>query len=146
MYSKEYDKCLTQSKRAFINWLAHGERGVSSNAIASVLSGIDCLKNYKFSTNPSDPADFLRCQKLFTQVPEFRPQLQMMYGESPEWASLVDHWQEIEDVIAQDLIETDGKRAPKGYELMRKVIDSANWNSYSERFSMPAAVCTFQGV
>jgi len=110
----------------FIEWLANGRRGVSSNAIASRLSGINCSgEKDGFGNHPSDPADFLRCEKLLDAVPEFRNRLMEMADESPVWDALCCRWYEIKAVIERDLEETNGQRSPNGYALMKEVIKGA---------------------
>lgn len=80
-----------ETKDDFILWLANGARGVSSNTIATVLSGIDCLAGHRMS-HPLDKSDFYRCDMLIQQVPEFKERLDEMAKISQYWAALVKDW------------------------------------------------------
>lgn len=118
-------------KKAFIQWLANGERGISSNTIATRLSGIDCMpKNWR-KDHPHDPADFLRCEKLLDAVPEFRDRLSEMQAESPVWKALYLRWDDIKETIECDLEATDGKRVTNAYVLMKDIIKGASDDSKS---------------
>lgn len=97
-------------------WLASGERGISSNTLFSVLTGVDAKSDWGMG-HPHDPADFRRCRLLLEQVPELRPMLPKMCDVSPVWAALVARWAEISACIDQ----TPGE----AYDFMRVVIDSA---------------------
>jgi hypothetical protein len=103
-------------------WLASGELGISSNTIATRLSGIDCMPKGWDRDHPHDPADFIRCQKLLDAVPEFRQRLCEMSGESPEWAGLVARWDEIQGLIDVDLAMNLG-HAPMAFSLMRDILE-----------------------
>lgn len=111
---------------AATTWLACGERGISSNTMFTVLTGVDALGDTRQS-HPHDPADLDRCLRLLDQVPALRLLLPKMAGVSPEWAALIAHWEEIERLHLDEvgLGWTKAKSAPRTYELMRKVIDSA---------------------
>jgi hypothetical protein len=93
------------SNESFIQWLANGERGLSSNAIATKLSGIDCMlyepRGWETLLYPSDHDDFKRCMKLLDQVPEFRERLYEMKDVSEVWSRLVDNWDEFEKLYCQ---------------------------------------------
>jgi hypothetical protein len=106
-----------------IKWLASGRRGISSNTMFSVLSGVDALRGYPASY-PCDPDDFDRCLALLDQCPELQPSLSNMAEVSPQWAVLVDRWDEIE---ASHLDEvglgwTKARSAPRTYALMQDIL------------------------
>lgn len=111
-------------KDDLMRWLASGQRGISSNTIATHLSGIDCIGEYGHMDHPYDPADFIRCQKLLDAVPWFKNNMHLMRDASEEWAMLVDHWEEIANLIKLDLKETAGKRCPKAYKRMKELFAS----------------------
>jgi len=105
----------------FTKWLANGERGISSNAIATKLSGIDCRSSgygTDFFIPPSDPADFKRCMQLLNQVPEFRERLSEMKEVSEVWGKLVDNWDEFEKLYYE---ECDTGRCPKLFDKMKEI-------------------------
>lgn len=102
-------------------WLEYGHRGLSSESIVSHLTGVpiggrECA--------PYDPSDFRRCQMLLNQVPELRQELHRMAEVSPEWAALVERWDDIDDLMNAE--RESGNRAPKTYALMKSLRASTN--------------------
>lgn len=105
-----------------IQWLANGERGVSSETIVHHVTGLDMGRNF-FSDHPWDPSDLGRCIKLLERCPEldlgFREKMPKV---SSVWASLVEHWDELaallEDEVPGWRSGVKG-RAQKTYDLMR---------------------------
>lgn len=103
----------------FTTWLANGERGESSNAIATKLSGIDCRWDENTTLpHPSDPSDFKRCMKLLDQVPEFRERLNEMKEVSEVWSKLVDNWDEFERLYYK---ECDTGMCPELFDRMKDI-------------------------
>lgn len=118
------DKQLLQLSY-FTTWLARGERGLSSEAIVSHLTGE--VGRYSRPHHPLDPADFRRCQLLLKSHPLAELVFPQMRTASPEWARLVDVWEEIHQTILAEVPEyltarPWGQRAPLGYALMQRVI------------------------
>lgn len=111
----------------FKTWLAFGERGISSEAIVSKLTGYSVGGSRWSSTYPRDPADFRRCQLLLNSVPLAQIAFPAMRSVSPEWARLVDSWDEIHEAIESEVPDYLGRwasgSASAGYRLMRRVID-----------------------
>lgn len=81
-----------QIPEGLIEWLANGERGLSSETIVQRLTGIDCAH---CDIHPYDPSDLGRCRKLMERVPALRDRFSEMRDVSPQWAALVDHWDEL---------------------------------------------------
>lgn len=81
-----------QLSRAAVEWLAHGDRGTSSETIFSRTTSVAATL---YESTPSDPDDLDRCRKLLEQVPECRDNFQRMREVSPVWAKLVDGWAEL---------------------------------------------------
>ena len=77
------------------------DMGLSAHAIIS--GGTDY---------PHDPEGFLRCVAVSRDAPEH------MRSRSPEWSALVDHWQELIDLVES---ERDSGRAPRTYARMREL-------------------------
>ena len=100
-------------------WLASGERGISSEAIVSQLTGINILENVWLGMDyPRDPSDFGRCLKLFIAVPEFRLRLDEMKSRHSIWAKYVENWIEMERLYWKEF--PTGK-APKLYDWMQNI-------------------------
>lgn len=72
-------------------WLATGRQGTSSMTIFSRMTG----KPVDREDHPHDAGDFGRCRRLLEDVPEFRARLHEMASVSPEWAQLVECWDEL---------------------------------------------------
>lgn len=111
-----------------VNWLAHGERGLSSNAIFTRLTGVDACGERGFPFHyPHDPSDLCRCLRLLESVPEFAPRIGEMAGVSSVWTALVAHWVEIVALLENEAPkwrEREGT-APKTYARMREIIEGA---------------------
>lgn len=110
----------------FTNWLASGERGISSEAIVSHLTA-DPVGSYRWSTDwPHDPSDFRRCQLLLNAVPLARLAFPAMSTRGPQWARLVQSWDEIHASIECEVPNyLEGRAsgsAPQAYRLMQRVI------------------------
>jgi hypothetical protein len=109
-----------------VEWLASGSRGISSNTIVQHLTGWPAAQDW-YPDIPQDPGDLDRCLRLLAEVPLLRVMLPDMRTCSPMWNTLMDHWDEIEACHLEEvgLGWTKAKSAPKTYQLMRSVIDSA---------------------
>ncbi|OGB61449.1 MAG: hypothetical protein A2Y94_13805 [Caldithrix sp. RBG_13_44_9] len=110
--------------KAANDWLLNGERGISSEAIFSHLTGINILGGRWFSDHPSDPSDFRRCQLLLEAVPEFKIRFPEMATRSKVWEFLVQKWDEILISLEEELPSwrLGGGSAHKTYELMKNII------------------------
>lgn len=111
---------MSTTERKILDWVASGETGESSRALACFLAGA-------FSRNrrhPLDPADFNRCLKMLKAVPELRPRLAEAKALSPEWSALIDRWEEIEKAFVDDVgwDWSRGQRASKTYALMKEIL------------------------
>ena len=116
---------MNEYPEGFVEWLANGERGLSSDCIATVLSGLDCMsRDFGLVQYPRDPSDFIRCEKLLARVPSFAARLDEMKYLSKEWRSLVEHWSEISEAIKLDL-SINPNKCPTAYNLMQKILVGA---------------------
>lgn len=113
----------------FTPWLAAGERGLSSEAIVSHLTGHQVGSPFAGRSNrrdhPWDPDDFRRCQLLLKACPLAALAFDQMRTASPQWARLVDAWDEIHATIESecpDYLARPRGEAPKGYRLMKQVL------------------------
>lgn len=105
-------------------WLAAGERGVSSNTMFEALTGVSAFHaadNHR--SHPHDPADLRRCVLLLEAVPELRQRLTNLRHVSAEWSMLVDIWGVLTDTLAEEMAA--GKSAPRTYALMKEAINKA---------------------
>lgn len=109
---------------AATKWLANGRRGISSNTIFTVLTGIDALRGWE-KDHPYDPADLDRCLLLLEAVPELKPEMHRMAQVSKHWAALIKRWDELVEchVTEVGIGWTKAKSAPKTYALMREILD-----------------------
>lgn len=109
-----------------MHWLVNGRTGMSSTCIlATIINGGPVSgKSWEATFHPVDPSDFKRCVGLLNAVPEFRNRLHVMKSVSKHWARLVDHWDEIEKQML-DEIDNPMRRgmAPKTYDLMKCVLN-----------------------
>lgn len=109
--------------QALINWLAGGERGISSNTIVARITGLYTLQGRRGS-HPLDPDDLTRCVLLLESCPSIAAEFHLMREESSTWARLVDAWPELVALLDEEIPGwREGRHgsAPKTYALMRKL-------------------------
>ena len=106
----------------FAVWLAAGERGLSSEAIVQRLTGIkvNTGRDEGAVEHPHDPSDFRRCVELLESVPPARTYLPLMADVSPQWARIVDAWDELENLLSEEEHRADGK-APHLYQRLKQL-------------------------
>lgn len=104
-------------------WLANGERGVSSNTIFTMLTGINALGDWH-SDHPHDPDDLRRCRLLLEQCPQLKNVFPEMAMVSKEWKLLVKHWDSLCETMDIECPEWREKRgsAPKTYAMMKEIL------------------------
>ena len=108
-------------------WLAIGERGLSSEAIALTTLGL--LPTGRRASWPLDPADLRRCLLLLEAVPETRENgLLVLAKRCTKWAALVKVWDRLSETLRSEIGETLPPRgsAPRTYALMREALDSTD--------------------
>lgn len=111
----EVDQSQSVARKAAF-WLQHGERGISSETMFSILSGQPVRRDL---CHPCDPDDFRRCYLLLKAIPEWKRRLQALKPISSAWSNLVDHWDELTAMLEEMMA---GKKSPAMYELMQKLI------------------------
>lgn len=107
--------------QAFAMWLATGERGISSETIASHLTGVPIAK---YRDHPYDPSDFRRCERLLRAVPLARATFSSMAEVSPTWARFVERWDELVALAEEEVpgvFEGADGAAPRTYALMKQI-------------------------
>ncbi len=116
-----------------LQWLAFGERGMSSEALFLRLTGISpgrpsrCEFDERDRTaHPYDPDDLRRCRLMLEAVPAARARLQEAAELSPAWAALVAIWPELEATMDGETPDWRdpkcGGTAPATYQLMKRAI------------------------
>jgi len=96
--------------------LLHYPEGLSAHAMLKVKLGI---KDGPFH-HPHDPSDLARCIRAHGEVvPDY------MEGITPTWAAYVKAWPELIDTFNEEWAE-DTERAPRTYEMMKAIMESAN--------------------
>lgn len=112
-----------------LQWLANGERGLSSNTIVQHLTGIvTATRNWANGHHPHDPDDLWRCRELLRLCPSLVPLFPRMTTCSPAWAALVPAWGRLcrmMDTEAPDWPEL-GSTAPKTYAEMQRLMAQAS--------------------
>ena len=98
-----------------IAWLTNGDTGTSSLTIWSVLMNRPVPRS---ADVPHDPADFGRCHRLLLVMPSWRARLPEVAAKHPEWAPLVEAWDELTALYVRD--EPTG-RCQELYDRMREL-------------------------
>lgn len=115
---------------AAAQWLASGERGLSSEFMFQHLTGIQTLRDHWADEprHPSDPADLRRCRLLLEQVPELQAKLPLMAKASRPWAALIASWEQIcatmDEETPQWRVPRCGQRASKTYDLIKQATEN----------------------
>jgi hypothetical protein len=94
-----------------MRWTSQGETGASSLTMFAVMTGNKPRYGYSY---PLDGSDLGRCLKLLALIPEWRARLDEMRSAGPVWSALVDHWDELATLHAED--------SPKLYQRMKAII------------------------
>jgi hypothetical protein len=104
---------------ALLDWYATGERGLSSECIARVMTGRPGGDRFSVrGSHPVDPADLRRCLLLLDRLPP--GSIERMRAVSGEWCVLVEHWDELAALFREE--EPSGE-APRCYRRMRELLD-----------------------
>ena len=106
-------------------WLAVGERGLSSEAIA--LTALGGRPTGFRASWPLDPGDLRRCLLLLEEAPEtLEDGLLVLAKRCPKWAALVNIWDRLSETLRSEIGETLPPRgaAPRTYALMQEALDS----------------------
>ena len=95
---------LTDSnmQQEIIQWLMHGENGVSSIAIAQTA----LKKPHQKYSHPTTPKSFRQCLLIIEQIPEAMQAVEELAKESKEWTSILAHWDELETTVRQRMGRT----------------------------------------
>lgn len=106
------------ARRALL-WLAGGDSGMSSEAICYHMLGMKSDGRF-----PLDPSDLGRCLRLLELFPEWKPRMGEMARYSAQWAALVERWDELAEMMADEVgIDwSKGKRAPRTYAAMKDAL------------------------
>ena len=116
----------TALSEAAVEWLVHGEHGLSSRTIFNWLLLKEVDRRFGVS-RPYDPDDFRRCELLLRQVPELRQRLPEMASLSPIWRRLVERWDEVVALMTKEspLVFESGARlkapCPGAYMLLLEI-------------------------
>jgi hypothetical protein len=113
-------------KDKILDWFAHGERGISSEAMACAVADIKPIEKWvKYGNHPLDPDDFKRCVKFLDAVPEARQHMNKVAALSNVWARLIEHWDELEALFREEYQTNSAprlyKRMPRLYERMKNL-------------------------
>lgn len=103
-------------QRAY-RWIRSWDTGLSSVTIWHTMMGLPWSRSWG-PTPPRDPDDLGRCLGLFEILPEWRPRLPEVADRYPEWAPLVQAWDELEALYRE---EEPAGTAPRCYARMKSL-------------------------
>lgn len=107
-------------KDQVLAWYAHGECGISSQAMACAVLDMEPNQRWAARNHPLDPDDFRRCALFLDAAPLARQHMRKVAKLSPIWSNLVDHWDELETLL--DEAKRSGlNAAPKLYARMKQL-------------------------
>lgn len=96
-------------------WLHAGDRGLSSDAMCKRIFG---LPRDAGTDHPRDPSDLNRCLQ-FLDATDANDNVSIMRDVSPEWARLVENWDEIVSAFKK---EKPMGFCPRTYALMQTAL------------------------
>lgn len=114
--TKEAEHAAAKGFHAAASWLLNGDRGASSNAMCRHLFKLGAPAGRSL---PYDPSDLRRCVELLDATGA-HDKIAEMRSVSPEWARLVDAWDDLTALLREEL--AGGTRAPKTYAKMKEVL------------------------
>ena len=126
-FKQEYQPA--QPNRGLEAWSRSDDTGQSSKAMAhhlAPMAGLDTYHVNEPKARPYDSADFGRCVRLLDAVPELRRHLLRMAEVSPQWAALVENWEELENLYRKAL---SSRNAPQLSRRMRELMEPLNAKS-----------------
>lgn len=102
-----------------MDWLAFGERGISSETMLAHFEGLPPkLFSRSAPCHPLDNSDFRRCVQLLNAVPRYRERLDELRTLGGPWPGLVDNWQRFEGLLQRQL-EGDKAAGRELYDSMK---------------------------
>lgn len=122
-----YRKGLSRLRSCVLQWLADGEVGISSRAIALATLGADMTYYQRgIPYHPHDPDDLRRCLLLLERCPGTRKGVELLAEGCPVWKALHEHWEELDSLfrmeVGEDLYDIGfGKRAEQTYDRMKEI-------------------------
>jgi hypothetical protein len=99
------------------DWLRSGDRGLSSETMVSVLTGLHVLSETQW-THPACPDSLNRCESLLRSVPSFRARLGEMSNVSVGWARLIPEWDTLADEMQVELRRGSGISPRTSFRMM----------------------------
>ena len=117
------DGALNTLNAKIQEWLAHGQVGASSKAMAAAAG---CLgEDARSSAYPLDPDDLNRCLLLLEAVPEIRERFDAIATISPTWARLIAKWDQLESSFLKEAGRNWSKGntgAPKTFAMICEIL------------------------
>lgn len=106
-----------------VNWLANGERGISSNTMFTFITGVNAAYD-DYHSHPHDLGDFRRCRLLAEASNDIMNHLDRMKSVSREWSAIVDHWDELCRLMDEERPnwrKNENAPSPKTYALLNSL-------------------------
>lgn len=97
-----------------IAWFAGDDTGLSSKHMAAVASGVRGNGNH-----PLDPSDLGRCIRLVHNVPDIRSAFPAIAASGAKWKTVIEHWDELLALYAEECQGREYFNAPKTYDRMK---------------------------
>jgi hypothetical protein len=110
------------TRDAVLRWFAYGEVGLSSKTMALVACGAGLPEHWCY---PLDPADLRRCMLLVDEIPGIRAAFPRIATISPEWAKIIEHWDDLVANLRAEMAVPEASSAPRTYAKMRTLFAEA---------------------
>lgn len=83
-------------KKEWLEWLASGDTGISSETMFSAITGVPVQRN----DVPHDIGDFGRCHRML-KATNLRDQIGKVVEKFPSWTPYIDCWIELENLYEE---------------------------------------------
>lgn len=103
-----------------VSWLRQGERTPAANTIVEYLTRIPACEPGRFGAFPRSVDELRSCMLLLEIEPALYFRLAELGRLNPQWAVLVEHWEEL-----QQLLRHDGYEAPRARALLGELLSRA---------------------
>ncbi|RQS39746.1 hypothetical protein [Burkholderia sp. Bp8990] len=91
-----------KAQRALGNWFVGDDTGISSTTMAAIALGATNSSGLSSFDAPYDPADFGRCYRLVTAVPEIREFFPRIGKKVPAFRGILREWDDLVKLFKRD--------------------------------------------
>lgn len=103
------------------SWLQQGERTPAANTMVEYLTRIPACEPGRFGEFPHSAQELRSCLLLLEAEPNLSFHLDELRRLNPQWAVLIEHWEEL-----QQLLRCDNYEATQTSARLRELLSNAH--------------------